>query len=88
MVKTTKKCKSAAAELWPENVPVAQENNAHNNRTRCARGDDMTYLNSTSPVCLLSDPPPHASTVCICDVFMEKKDYTITKIFIYLKVLK
>lgn len=34
----------------------------------------MTYLNSTSPVCLLSDPPPHAYTVCIRDVFMEKQD--------------
>lgn len=77
MAMTTKKRKSAAAELWPENVPVvqeplsAQQNNAHNNRTRCARGEDMTYLNSSS-VCTVFCRTLHL-TVCVSDVLYRKR---------------
>jgi len=70
-----KKRKLVAAELWPEKVLVAQEplsaqqNNAHNNRTRCARAKDITDLTAhLLQFSLLSDTPPRP----MFDGFMEE----------------
>lgn len=83
MTTTTKKKnrKPVAAELWPEKVLVAQEplsaqqNNAHNNRTRCARGKDITDLTADL---LLVDTPPLPMFVFVTFLWRKKKGRFLT----------